>query len=472
MRERAQSFCVLSISTPPAEANRSGNIVENTALPQGQRRAALAFIFVTLLIDILAFGLIIPVLPHLILDFVGGDDALAARWYMCFSVAFFIMQFFFTPIQGALSDWLGRRPVILLSNLGLGLDFLLMAVVNTLPLLFIGRIISGITSASFSASNAYVADITPPEKRAHAYGILGIAFGAGFVLAPAIGGYLGAVNPRLPFWIAVVMCLTNFCYGLFVLPESLPRERRSAHFDWAHANPFGALRLLRRYPQVRGLVAVIALIAFAHMVYPTTFVLYADYRFGWGTEMVGITLAIVGVLASIVQGGLIKKIVGAFGERGALLFGLMMGTVGLALYGFAPSGYWFWAMMPVAAFWGVAQPAAQAIMTHLVDPREQGRLQGATTSVSSISGIAGALVFPLTFSTVAAAQRHDVWAGATFFLAALIVGVDLLWAWYISGHLPAAIVASVPVAAPDVTEIASATSDLRVPPVDESESRA
>ena len=436
-----------------------------------QRRAALAFIFVTLLIDILAFGLIIPVLPHLILDFVGGDDALAARWYMLFSVAFFTMQFFATPIQGALSDWLGRRPVILMSNLGLGLDFLLMALVNTLPLLFIGRIISGITAASFSASNAYVADVTPPEKRAQAYGILGIAFGAGFVIAPALGGFLGEINPRLPFWIAVVMCLTNFCYGLFVLPESLPKERRTAHFDWAHANPFSALKLLKRYPQVTGLISVIALIAFAHMVYPTTFVLYADYRFGWGTRMVGITLAFVGVLASIVQGGLIKKIVAAFGERRALLFGLAMGTLGFVLYGLVPSGYWFWAMMPVAAFWGVAQPAAQALMTHLVDPREQGRLQGASTSISSIAGIAGALAFPLTFSMVADAHRHDVWAGATFFLAALIVGVDLVLAWYISSHLPAAIVAAVPTPTGDFDDVPASTSDLRVPPAEQSETR-
>jgi DHA1 family tetracycline resistance protein-like MFS transporter len=437
----------------------------------GRRRAALAFIFVTLLIDILAFGLIIPVLPHLILNFVGGDDASAARWYMLFSVAFFTMQFFFTPVQGALADWLGRRPVILLSNLGLGLDFLLMALVNTLPLMFIGRIISGITSASFSASNAYVADITPPEKRAHAYGIMGIAFGAGFVIAPAIGGFLGAANPRLPFWIAVVMCLTNFCYGLFVLPESLPKEKRTPHFDWAHANPFGALKLLKRYPQVKGLICVIALIAFAHMVYPTTFVLYADYRFAWGTKMVGITLALVGALAAIVQGGLIKKIVGAFGERRALLFGLAMGTLGFILYGLAPSGYIFWAMMPVAAFWGVAQPAAQALMTHLVDPREQGRLQGATTSISSIAGIAGALAFPMTFSAVAAAQRHDVWAGATFFLAALIVGADLLLAWYISAHLPAAIMAA-PAAVADAAEISSLTSDLRPPPIEQVKSES
>ena len=439
-------------------------------LGSGRRRAALAFIFVTVLIDILAFGLIIPVLPHLILNFVGGDDAAAARWYMLFSLAFFFMQFWFTPVQGALADWLGRRPVILLSNLGLGLDFLLMSLANTLPLLFIGRIISGITAASFSASNAYVADITPPEKRAQAFGLLGIAFGLGFVIAPAIGGYLGEINPRLPFYIAVAMCLTNSCYGLFVLPESLPKERRTPHFDWDHANPFGALVLLKRYPQVWGLILVIALIAFAHMVYPTTFVLYADYRFGWGPRMVGITLALVGVLAAIVQGGLVKKIVHALGERGALMFGLAMGTLGFILYGLAPSGYIFWAMMPVAAFWGVAQPAAQALTSHMVDPREQGRLQGATTSVSSIAGFIGAGAFPLTFSFVAESKLHGVAAGATFFLAAAIVGVDFLLAWYISARLPASIRDSVS-AKPEADEIGSA-SDVRSATKDAAESHS
>lgn len=440
--------------------------------PQSGRRAALVFIFITLLIDILSFGLIIPVLPHLIKRFVGGDTSLAAWWYMAFAVVFMAMQFVFTPVQGALADRFGRRPIILASNLGLGLDFLMMALVNTLPLLFIGRVISGITSASFSASNAYVADVTPPEKRAQAYGVLGIAFGIGFIIAPVIGGFLGEIHPRLPFWAAVFMCLTNFCYGLFVLPESLTADKRSARFDWAHANPFGALKLLARYPQVLGLVGVVALIALVHMVYPTTFVLYADYRFGWGPLMVGITLALVGVLQAVVQGGLIKSIVGKLGERGALLFGLACGTLGLALYALAPTGYWFWTAMPIAAFWGVAQPAAQAMMSHLVDPREQGRLQGTVASVSSISGIIGAFLFPSTLALVSRSHDHGVWAGATFFIAALILGVALLLAWYLSAHLPAAITAATTVEpGPDITgEIAATTSDLR-PPVRESESR-
>jgi MFS transporter, DHA1 family, tetracycline resistance protein len=444
--------------------------VDNATSPVPVRRAALVFIFITVLIDILAFGLIIPVLPHLIENFLAGNVSNAAVWYGWFSTAFMAMQFFFTPVQGALSDRFGRRPVILLSNLGLGLDFLMMALVNTLPLLFIGRIVSGITAASFSTANAYVADVTPPEKRAASFGMLGMAFGIGFIIAPAIGGFLGEINLRLPFWAAVVMCLTNFVYGLFVLPESLPPEKRTPHFDWAHANPLGSLKLLRRYPQVLGLVGVLFLMALAHMVYPTTFVLYADYRFGWGPRMVGYTLALVGVLSAIVQGGLIKKIVGALGERHALLFGLGCGTLGFALYALAPTGYWFWAAMPVAALWGVAGPAAQAMMTHQVDPREQGRLQGAVASLSSVAGIIAPTLFTRTFAAVTRAHMHNAWVGVTFALAAAMVGAAWLLAWLATSRLPTASVAAAPAESIVGSEILASTSDLQ-PPIDEGETR-
>ena len=439
--------------------------MENVASPElpPVRRAALIFIFITVLIDILAFGLIIPVLPHLIESFLGGDVSRSAIWYGFFSTAFFAMQFFFTPVQGALSDWIGRRPVILASNLGLGLDFLLMALVNTLPLLFIGRIISGITAASFSTANAYLADVTPPEKRAQAFGMLGMAFGIGFVVAPAIGGFLGEINLRLPFWVAVVLCLANFTYGFFVLPESLPKEKRTTHFDWSHANPLGAMLLLRRYPQVLGLVSVLFLMALAHMVYPTTFVLYADYRFHWGPQMVGYTLAFVGVLAAIVQGGLIKKIVGWLGERKALLFGLACGTVGFVLYGLAPTGWWFWLAMPVAALWGVANPAAQAIMTHQVDAREQGRLQGAVASLSSVAGIIAPTLFTRLFAAVTEGHWTDLRVGATFFLASAMVGAALLVALRVTANMPSTY--ALPVGAAAVAEIeeAAAGAELQAP---------
>jgi DHA1 family tetracycline resistance protein-like MFS transporter len=405
-----------------------------TAAPP-MRRAALAFIFFTVLLDILAFGVIIPVLPQLLKQFAGGDIAQATLWHGLFATAFMVMQFFFSPIQGALSDHFGRRPIILLSNLGLGIDFLIMALAGTLPWLFVGRLLSGITAASFSTANAYVADVTPPDKRAVAFGKLGMAFGLGFTLAPVFGAWLGEIDLRLPFFVAAGLSLANFCYGLFVLPESLPPDKR-APFAWAKANPLASLQLLRGHPELFGLAAVAFLMALAHLVYPTTFVLYADFRFGWGLRMVGWTLLIVGVLSIIVQGGLIKRIVAALGERRAVLFGLTCGTLGFLAYGLAPTGYWFWAAMPLAALWGVASPASQAIMTRHVAPHEQGRLQGALGSLNSIAGILAPVVFTQVFASVVRADLHTFWAGATFWLAAALVGIGGVVAWRVTRGEP------------------------------------
>jgi MFS transporter, DHA1 family, tetracycline resistance protein len=321
------------------------------------RRAALAFIFITILIDVLAFGVIIPVLPHLVEDFVGGDKSAAAYWVGFFSVSFAIVQFFSSPIQGALSDRFGRRPVILLSCLGLGIDFIFMALAPSLAWLFVGRIISAITSASFSTANAYIADITTPENRAKSYGMIGAAFGLGFVLGPLIGGVLGDIDQRLPFWCSAGLALLNFAYGLFVLPESLPKERRSATFDWAHAKPLGGVNLLRNYPQIWGLVAVIFLANFAHYVYPSTFVLFADVRFGWQEKQAGYVLALVGVLSVTVNAVLVGKLVKAMGERRALLFGLSCGVIGFVIYGFADRGWIFLLGLPISALWAIATHA-------------------------------------------------------------------------------------------------------------------
>ena len=402
--------------------------MESATTIQPARRAALAFIFITVLLDILAFGMIIPVLPHLIASFYGGNVSTAAVTHGIFASVFMVMQFVCSPIQGALSDRFGRRPVILLSNLGLGLDFILMAVAQTLPLLFLGRVLSGITSASFSTANAYIADVTTPEKRAAAFGKIGMAFGIGFVIAPAIGGFLGEFSTRAPFWVAAALSLANFCYGLFVLPESLPKERRTP-FSWKRANPVASLAFLSHHPEVFALAGVLFLMQLAHMVYPSTFVLYADYRFDWGSQMVGYTLAIVGVLSAIIQGGLIGRAIKAWGERRTLLFGLAMGTLGFILYGLAPTGYWFWLAMPITAMWGFAMPAAQAIMTRQVSPSEQGRLQGAIGSLASVAGIAGPLVFTTAFSQVTGRGPHIAWVGITFWLAGamLLVGLWLGW---------------------------------------------
>ena len=395
------------------------------------RRAALAFIFVTILVDVLAFGLIIPVLPQLLKKISGGVLADATVWHGLFATGFMVMQFFFSPIQGALSDRFGRRPVILASNAGLAIDFLIMAMANTLPLLFIARLLSGATSASFSTANAYVADVTPPEQRAAAFGRLGMAFGIGFTVAPVMGAWLGTVDLHLPFWVAAGLCAANFCYGWFVLPESLPLDQRTP-FSWRRANPLASLKLLRAHPELLGLAGVSFLMAMAHLVYPTTFVLYADYRFGWGLDMVGWTLLLVGVLTIIVQGGLIGRISRALGNRRTLLLGAAAGGIGFAGYALAPTGQWFWAVMPVAALWAIAGPAAQAIMTSRVSAGEQGRLQGAIGSLNSIAGILGPTLFTQTLAAVAMHQVQGPLAGATFWLASGLVTLAGLLAWRIT----------------------------------------
>lgn len=396
--------------------------------PPAARKAALAFIFITVLIDVLAFGLIIPVLPHLIEDFVGGDTARAAYWVGIFGTVFAAVQFVCAPIQGALSDHYGRRPVILLSCLGLGLDFVFMALADSLPWLLVGRVISAVTSASFSTANAYIADVTSAEKRAGAFGLVGAAFGVGFVIGPAIGGWLGAIDLRWPFWGAAILALANFAYGLFVLPESLPPERRSARVHWRAANPAGAVALLRRYPQVLGLAMVVLLINFAHYVYPSVFVLFADYRYGWGPQTVGTVLAVVGVCSVVVQAALVRRAVAAWGERRTLLIGLGSGVAGSMLYAWAPTGAWFVAAIPVMALWGFSTPATQALITRHVAPSEQGRLQGALASLVSLAGIAGPTVYTALFAFFIGRQAPVQAPGAPFALA----GLCLLVAWFVA----------------------------------------
>lgn len=398
-----------------------------TSPPPG-RRAALVFIFITVVLDILAIGIIIPVLPHLIEHFSGDDTAAAARWVGLFGTAFALMQFLFSPLQGALSDRFGRRPVILLSNLGLGLDFLLMAVVNSLPLLFIGRVLSGITSASFSTANAYIADITPVERRAASFGILGAAFGLGFIIGPAFGGWLGGYDLRLPFLVAAGLSLANFCYGWFVLPESLPPERR-ARFHPKRANPLGALALLQRYPSVIMLASVVFFSQLAHYALNSVFVLYADFRYHWGPQQVGYVLALVGASNAIVQAGLVRRLVPRLGERRALLFGLACGMGGFVIQALAPIGSVFLLAIPLMAFWGLAGPSIQSLLTRRVDPDVQGRLQGAVTSLASIAGIFGPYLFTQVFATFIDREADLHLPGAPFLLAAglLLVGAGLAW---------------------------------------------
>jgi MFS transporter, DHA1 family, tetracycline resistance protein len=391
------------------------------------RGAAVAFIFVTILLDMFALGLIMPILPKLVESFVDNDTASAARIFGLFGTAWALMQFFFSPILGALSDRFGRRPVVLLSNFGLGLDYVLMALAPSLIWLFVGRVISGITSASVSTAFAYIADVTPPERRAAVFGKIGAAFGAGFILGPAIGGLLGGMDPRLPFWVAAALSFANTLYGFLILPESLPRDRRSP-FRWKSANPLGSLKLLRSDRTLAGLSVVNFIAQLAHVVLPSTFVLYATYRYGWDAKTVGLTLAMVGICAMAVQGAGIGPIVRRFGERRALLLGLGCGVVGFLIFGAAPSGHLFWLGIPVMALWGVAGAALQALTTQLVAPSQQGQLQGATASVQSVSQLVGPFVFTLTFAHFIGAQAPVKLAGAPFLLASALLVLALVLA--------------------------------------------
>ncbi len=387
--------------------------------------AAVAFIFVTILLDMFALGLIMPILPKLVESFVDNDTASAARIFGLFGTAWALMQFFFSPILGALSDRFGRRPVVLLSNFGLALDYVLMALAPSLLWLFVGRVISGITSASVSTAFAYIADVTPPHRRAAVFGKIGAAFGAGFILGPALGGLLGGMDPRLPFWVAAGLSFANALYGFLILPESLPRSRRSA-FRWQRANPLGSLHLLRTDRALAGLSVVNFIAQLAHVVLPSTFVLYATYRYGWDARTVGLTLAMVGVCAMAVQGAAIGPIVRRVGERSALLLGLGSGALGFLIFGAAPSGPLFWLGIPVMALWGVAGAASQALMTQLVAPDQQGQLQGATSSVQSVSQLVGPFLFTLTFAHFIGAQAPVNLPGAPFLLASALLVLALV----------------------------------------------
>jgi len=394
-------------------------------------RAALAFIFVTVVLDVLALGVIIPVLPRLVEGFVSGDTALAAKIYGLFGGVWALMQFFFSPLFGALSDRFGRRPVILASNFGLGLDYIVMALAPSLGWLFAGRVISGITGASISTAWAYIADVTPPEKRAAGYGLIGSAFGLGFVLGPAAGGILGGISPRLPFWVAAALTLTNAMYGLFVLPESLPKDKR-AGFKLSRANPLGALRLLRSRPQLMGLASLNFLYWVAHHSLTSVFVLYAGYRYGWGTKTVGLTLAFVGVASVVVQGGLVRPFVKRFGERAGILTGLSFGAIGFAIYGLAPTAHAFWAGIPVFAMMGLFGPSLQGLMTQRVGPSEQGRLQGANTSIMGITGVFAPSMFALVFASFIGPRAGLHLPGAPFLLASALLAAGVLIAYRVA----------------------------------------
>jgi DHA1 family tetracycline resistance protein-like MFS transporter len=401
-------------------------------LAHPKRKAALGFIFITALMDVISLGIMIPVLPNLVKSMVGGDTSTAVLWTTAFSLVWGVTSFFFSPILGMLSDRFGRRSVILISIFGLGIDYLFMAFAPTLWWLFLGRMIHGATAASFSTAGAYIADITPPEDRAKRFGMIGAAWGLGFILGPALGGLLssemlngGVENLRLPFYVAAGMALLNWLYGLLVLPESLAPEKRLKRLDWRRASPLGSFRLLRGHHELLPLASVVFCFQLGHNVLSQTFALYTGYRFDWGPLEVGLILPVTGILGIFVQGWLVGRAVKALGERRTLLIGLVFGAAGFLVYGLAPSPLLFYAAIPIMSLSAFVMPSLQALMTRRVGASEQGQLQGATSGIMGITTVVG----PLTYGPLLSWSTHQgtpvALSGTPVLVAAFILLVGL-----------------------------------------------
>jgi MFS transporter, DHA1 family, tetracycline resistance protein len=395
-----------------------------------RRNAAMTFIFVTILLDMIALGIMIPVFQPLLLSFSHNSYADASLLSGVFAMLFAAVQFFASPIQGTLSDKIGRRPVVLLSNLGTSLDYVILALAPSVAWLFIGRVLSGVTTASITVASAYIADVTPSEKRAAAYGTISACFGVGFIVGPAIGGWLWALGGlRLPFWVAAALSLVNFLYGLFVLPESLAHEHRN-EFSWRRANPLGSVKMLRRHVELSGLAIVMLIGYVAHEALPQLYVLYTMYSFKWNGAMIGMSLAVVGILTIIISAFVVGPVVKRFGERTSLLAGLFLGGIGFMLY--AGNQVIFWIGMPINMLWMIATSCSQAIMTRRVAKNEQGELQGAIQMLRSIGMIVGPVIFTLTFA-YSVSDVH-VWKapGVAWIVGgALLIG-SLIVAWFVT----------------------------------------
>jgi len=390
-------------------------------------QASMTFIFITLLIDVIGFGIIIPVLPSLIKELNGGNFSDAARIGGWLLFAFAIMQFIFSPILGNLSDTYGRRPVLLIALFGFGCDYLLMAFSPTLGWLFAGRLLAGITGASFSTASAYIADISPPEKRAQNFGLIGAAFGMGFIIGPAIGGLLGEIGSRVPFFAAAGLSFVNWLYGYFVLPESLPKEKRRP-FEWKRANPIGALLALKKYPLTYGLIASLICIYIGSHAVQSNWSYFTMGTFGWSEKAVGFSLAFVGLMVGLVQGGLIRYTIPKIGQKKSVYYGLGLYTVGLILFGVASQGWMMYIFLIPYCLGGIGMPALQGIISAQVPSNEQGELQGAMTSLISITSIIGPPLMTNTYAYFTDNNTPMHFAGAAFILGALFMLVSLLLA--------------------------------------------
>ncbi len=409
-------------------------LLENAVSPQSggpaaPRRAALTFVFITIALDMITFGIITPVLSPLIVTFTGGQIAEASLMAGIFGSVWALMQFGFSPVLGIISDRFGRRPVILISVFGLGLDYIVMALAPNLGWLFVGRVVSGITAATMVTAGAYIADVTPPEKRAAGFGIIGAAFGIGFIVGPALGGLGAHFGLRVPFWIAAGLSLINGLYGIFVLPESLPREKRVTKLDWSRANPLGSLRLLRSHPELFGLAASNFIAYVAHQSFGV-YVLYTIYRYAWGPELNGLSLALVGIVSVFISIVLVKLSVARIGERRTLLLGLTLGVLGFGMWAFSANVALLWVGIVLVSLWGLATPATQSIMSQHVQPSEQGQLQGALNSLRGLATLIGPILFASVFAAFIDSRRTIVFPGAPWLLAAALLAIAMIIAAY------------------------------------------
>jgi DHA1 family tetracycline resistance protein-like MFS transporter len=385
-----------------------------------KRNAALGFIFITILVDVIGLGIIIPVVPKLIEQLTGEGISEASRYGGWLVFCFAIMQFLFSPVLGGLSDKFGRRPVLLISLLGLGLDYILHAYAPSITWLFIGRLIAGVMGASYTTATAYIADISTPEKRAQNFGLIGAAFGLGFIIGPVIGGLSAQWGATVPFLVAAALTLLNLLYGYFVLPESLLKENRRK-FEWKRANPIGSLKHLRKYPVVSGLIVSLVLIYIASHAVQSNWSYFTIYKFNWDAQMVGYSLAFVGILVSLVQGYLIRVINPKLGQNKSIYLGLFLYALGLVLFGLAWKEWMMFVFLIPYCLGGIAGPALQGLISNQVPPTEQGELQGALTSLISLTSIIGPLVMTNLFAYTTAKDSLFFLPGAPFFLAALLI---------------------------------------------------
>ncbi|HVM87486.1 MAG TPA: TCR/Tet family MFS transporter [Puia sp.] len=392
------------------------------------RNAALGFIFVTLLIDITGWGIIIPVIPKLLEQLIHGDVSEASKYGGWLTFAYAFMQFFCAPIIGNLSDRYGRRPVLLFSLFGFGIDYLFLSFAPTITWLFVGRSIAGITGASFTTASAYIADVSAPEERAKNFGMVGAAFGLGFIIGPVIGGLLGKFGPRVPFYAAAALCLLNWLYGYFILPESLKKENRRP-FEWKRANPVGALMHLKKYPALVGLFISLTLVYIAAHAVQSNWSFFTMYQFNWDSSMIGISLGVIGLLVGLVQGVLVRFVNPRLGNEKSVYVGLMLYTIGMLLFAFATKGWMMFAFLIPYCLGGIAGPALQAIISLHVPANEQGELQGSMTSLMSATSIIGPPIMTNIFSYFTHLPRHSQFPGAPFLLGAIFLLVSSLVAY-------------------------------------------